>query len=159
MKRQRIILFILLGAMLSLALHITQAQNGPVFRIGVLDGERGAISDGARLAVAEINQAGGVRGADGTFFQLELIIEPISNATTLPNAVNSLNQSSVIAVLGPQSSDLTLNNLTTLQSLNVPVLTPATGDTILTSDTSRATLSFTGSGSAARAGTGELPGE
>ncbi len=137
MKRQRIILFILLGAMLSLAMHITQAQNGPVFRIGVLDDERGAISDGARLAVAEINQAGGVRGADGTFFQLELIIEPVSNGTTLSNAVNSLNQSSVIAVLGPQSSDIVLNNLTGLQSLNIPVLTPATGDTLLTSDSSR----------------------
>lgn len=113
---------------------IVQAQ-APVFRVGVLDSERGRMSDGARLAVQEINAAGGVRGADGTFFQLELIIQPVSDGITVADAVNQLSLSNVIAILGPETSNDVLDNLQTLQSLSVPVITPATGDTILASDT------------------------
>ncbi|HSS97488.1 MAG TPA: ABC transporter substrate-binding protein, partial [Terriglobales bacterium] len=112
---------------------IVRAQS-PIFRIGILDSKRGHISNGARLAVEEINAAGGVRGADGTFFQLDLIIQPIDGSNGVASAANSLSQSSVIAILGPESSDDVLNNLQTLQNLSVPVITPATGDTILASD-------------------------
>jgi ABC-type branched-subunit amino acid transport system substrate-binding protein len=123
-------LFIILIVM---ALNLAQAQTGPVFRIGVLDEERGPITDGARLAVNEINAAGGVKGADGTFFRLELIVQPPGDnlATTLP----LLRDASIIAVLGPESDDDIKNNIDALQSLNVPVLTPATGDTTLTDAT------------------------
>jgi branched-chain amino acid transport system substrate-binding protein len=120
-------LFLLITAL------IVRAQT-PVFRIGILDSERGHISNGARLAVEEINAAGGVRGADGTFFQLELIIQPTDSTNGVASAANTLSQSSVIAILGPESSDDVLNNLQTLQNLSVPVITPATGDTILASD-------------------------
>jgi ABC-type branched-subunit amino acid transport system substrate-binding protein len=113
---------------------LVQAQS-PVFRVGVLDSDDGRISNGARLAVQEINAAGGVRGADGTLFQLELIIQPASSTTTIADAVNQLNQSNVIAILGPEASNDVLNNLQTLQSLSIPIITPATGDTILASDT------------------------
>ncbi len=118
-----------------LVISVTQAQS-PVFRIGVLDDERGSISNGARLAVQEINNAGGVRGADGTFFRLELIIQPTNGGANLANAVTALSQASVIAVLGPESNTEVANGLATLRNLNVPILTPATGDTLLTSDTS-----------------------
>jgi len=123
-----------LGVIVLVISFVVQAQ-APVFRIGVLDDERGRISNGARLAVEAINDAGGVRGADGTFFQLELLIQPISNGTSVATAATNLSQSSVIAILGPEASNDVLNNLQTLQNLTVPVLTSATGDTILTSDT------------------------
>ncbi|MBZ0274569.1 MAG: ABC transporter substrate-binding protein, partial [Anaerolineae bacterium] len=138
MKIQRIrfwfVLLGLIGVMTLLVAPLTQAQNQPVFRIGILDDERGPVSSGARLAVQEINSNGGVRGADGTFFRLELIIQPTNNGASLPAAVNNLNQASVVAVLGPRTNDEVLNGLTSLQALNVPVLTPAIGDTLITAD-------------------------
>lgn len=118
------------------ALQIAGAQNQPVFRIGVLDNPRGPIANGARLAVEGINNSGGVRGADGTYFRLELVIEPSNFGANLENAVANLREASVIAVLGPKTNEEVLNGMTLLQSLNVPVLTPAIDDTILTSDTS-----------------------
>ena len=55
---------------------IASAQELPVFRIGVLDEVDGPITNGARLAIALVNDDGGVRGADGTLFRLELVIQP-----------------------------------------------------------------------------------
>ena len=121
----------LISVFILFAINIVQAQQ-PVFRIGVLDEQAGQISNGARLAVEEINAAGGAQGADGTFFQLELIVQP---GTDLTDAVANLNQASVIAVLGPETTNEVVSNLAILQALNVPVLTPATGDTIIPSDT------------------------
>lgn len=112
---------------------IMQAQSAPVFRLGVLDAEDGPISRAARLAVEEINLAGGVRGADGTVFRLDLVIQPTNN---LASAISNINQARVIAVLGPASSTDVLNALNALQGLGVPVLTPATDDTIIALDTS-----------------------
>ncbi|MCB9451968.1 MAG: ABC transporter substrate-binding protein [Anaerolineaceae bacterium] len=139
MENRHIRKYLTLGVLISilgllLVAPLVQAQTQPVFRIGVLDDERGPISSGARLAVQEINAAGGVRGADGTFFQLELIIQPTNEGATLTQAIKNLNQASVVAVLGPKTSDEVLNGLTALQSLNVPILTPATGDTLITAD-------------------------
>lgn len=113
---------------------LTRAQSQPVFRIGVLDNDRGAISNGARLAVEQINAAGGVRGADGTMFRLELIVQPTNGGANLATAVNNINQASVIAVLGPTTTEEVLGGLSVLQSMNVPILTPAIGDTIIASD-------------------------
>jgi branched-chain amino acid transport system substrate-binding protein len=125
----------LLTILIIITTFIARAQT-PVFRIGILDSERGPISNGARLAVEEINAAGGVRGADGTFFQLELLVQPANSANEIASAASTLSQASVIAIIGPESNNDVLNNLQTLQNLSVPVITPATGDTILTSDTS-----------------------
>lgn len=118
----------------ALATALMVHAQSSVFRIGVLGGEDGRISNGARLAIEEINAAGGVRGADGTFFQLQLITQAVDGTSTVANAASGLSQSSVIAILGPESSDDVLNNLQVLQNLSVPVITTATGDTILTSD-------------------------
>lgn len=133
--------FVFVGVLLALALALTaslylaSAQDQPVFRIGVLDNERGPISNGARLAVQEINAAGGVRGADGTFFRLELVIQPTNFGVNLEEAVNNLRQAGIIAALGPQVDSEILNGLPLLQGLNVPIMTFATGDTIIISDT------------------------
>lgn len=118
---------------LIVALTAVRAQGQPVFRIGVLDDTLGDIATGASLAVNEINTAGGIQGADGTFFRLELVVQPTDNLAT---SVANLNQAAIIAALGPESNAAVLDNLPLLQSLNVPVLTPATVDTLLTSDTS-----------------------
>ncbi|MBI1257465.1 MAG: hypothetical protein GC204_08340 [Chloroflexi bacterium] len=129
-------LFLSVIGLLLLTLHSVSAQDLPVLHVGVLDNERGSISNGARLAVREINAAGGVRGADGTMFQLDLVIEPSNEGSTLDQAISDLKTANVEAVLGPETTDEVVNNLTELQSLGVPVITPATGDTLITSDTS-----------------------
>ncbi|NWF70676.1 MAG: ABC transporter substrate-binding protein [Chloroflexi bacterium] len=132
MKRLWQILFVLL---LCLTIFATVTAQTPVFRIGVLDEDRGAISNGARLAVAQINDSGGVLGADGSRFRLELVIQSVESLG-LPDAVANLGQASVIAVLGPQTLSQLPNDLTALQALNVPVLTPALDDTLILSDLS-----------------------
>lgn len=127
-------LWLSLAALLMIPLLVSFAQSQqPVFRIGVLDRDRGPMSNGARLAIQEINAAGGVRGADGTVFRLEIVTHPSDNLT---EAAANINQASVIAVLGPENSAQVLSGLSTLQQLNVPVLTPAIGDTIIASDSS-----------------------
>lgn len=131
-----LILFsVLLTFTLSFALT-THAQEQPSFRIGVIDDERGPITSGALLAINEINEVGGVQGADGTRFRLDLVIQPPDADGGIQTAVDNIRQASVIAVLGPTNTEQVLDNLALLQSLNVPVLTPAIGDTILASDAS-----------------------
>lgn len=127
---------LLLGLLVSLFLlpGLSASAQQPTFTIGVLDNERGPISSGARLAVQEINAAGGVRGAEGTFFRLELLIQPTNFGENLAEAVDVLSANGVIAVLGPESNAEVLNGLPLLQSLGVPVLTPAADDTIIPSD-------------------------
>lgn len=111
-----------------------QAQSSQPFRIGVLDDERGSVTNGARLAVQEVNNAGGVRASDGSFVQLELVIQP--PGSNLEQAVDALRAANVVAAIGPETNEDVLNGMPVLQALGVPVLTPATGDTIITSDTS-----------------------
>lgn len=125
----------LLALFLALGAAWAQPQDGgPVFRIGVLDDERGPISMAARFAVRSINDAGGVIGADGTQFRLELVIEPTTTGDTLAAAINNLAAAQIVAVIGPQTGDVVLSNLPLLQSLRVPILTPAVGDTVVASD-------------------------
>ena len=119
-----------------LALGITQAQDsGPVLRIGVIDDERGSIANGARLAVRELNSEGGVVAPDGTQFRLELIVRGTDLGFNLADAVDAIANADIIAVLGPETTETVLSNLPVLQSLGVPVLTPAIGDTVVASDT------------------------
>ena len=133
-SRRRYALIGFVFVLLLLGLVPVSGQSGPVFRIGILDDERGPISNGARLAALHINQAGGVVGADGTVFQLELVIQPTDGGARLTEAVTALRQADLIAVLGPTTTEEVLGNMAALQSLNLPVLTPATGDTILAAD-------------------------
>ena len=93
----------------------------------------GPLSMGAQLAVSELNAIGGVEGADGTLFRLELVVQPTDN---LEASIANINQASVIAVVGPAENEVALQGVATLQSLNVPILSPATDDTLLIQDTS-----------------------
>ncbi|MGB1289070.1 MAG: ABC transporter substrate-binding protein, partial [Aggregatilineales bacterium] len=123
--------FILLTILMLFSV-LSVAQDLPIFRIGILDNTSESVSRGARLAIERINRAGGVTGADGTNFQLELIIQ---STTNMDNAINTLDLASVIAVIGPAENEIALGNLAALQSLNVPILTLAMDDTLLIQDT------------------------
>lgn len=134
LRRLAFLTIVAFGLVGAIALPNLSAQALPVFRIGILDNERGALLQGARLALEEINASGGVRGADGTFFRLELVVQPADNLT-FANSVNNLAQASLIAVIGPERSSDALANLSALQTLGIPVLTTATDDTLLAIDT------------------------
>lgn len=125
--------FGILCILLALSVSFTQSQGLPVFRIGVLDEPDGTLTRGAQLAVAEVNESGGVLGADGTAFQLQLVIQ---SPQDLQTAVNNINQASVIAVIGPPDSTTVLGNRELLATLNVPTLTTATDDALLANDQS-----------------------
>lgn len=119
-----------------LALGTTGAQSQPVFRIGVLDDPLGPIANGARLAIAQINETGGIQDSNGTRFRLELVVESTEGDSTLTGPIASLANADIVAVLGPETNELVLSSLPQLQSLRVPILTPADGDTIIASDSS-----------------------
>jgi ABC-type branched-subunit amino acid transport system substrate-binding protein len=132
MIKHRILSLSLVVLLLLLTMVLTIAQETlPTFSIGVLDDVRGPVTQGAQFAVREINDAGGVIGADGTRFRLELVIEP---PDPISNAIDNLARRDLIAVLGPVTNAQVLGNLESLQSLGIPVLTPATGDTIVALD-------------------------
>jgi ABC-type branched-subunit amino acid transport system substrate-binding protein len=110
-----------------------QAQVQPVFRIAVLDEEDGPLTRGAQLAVQEINSSGGVIGADGTAFQLQLVIQ---SPEDMDFALSNIAQADVIAIIGPSDSLTALGYRDELRNLAVPILTTATDDTLLASDSS-----------------------
>ncbi len=117
---------------------VSQAQSAqPVFRIGVLDNERGSIANGARLAVREINDRGGLTDAQGTTFRLEMVIEPASPRSQLEESVLNLANAGVDAVLGPETNQAVASALPFLRTLGVPILTPATDDLVIVSDSSQ----------------------
>lgn len=128
-NKQYIRLLVLLSLFLSLFVLPVQSQS--IFRIGVIDEEDGPIANGARLAVKLINQSGGITGSEGTLYNLDVVIASPDN---LDVAVANMNQAGVIAVLGPQTTEQVLSSISQLQQLNVPVFTPAIGDTVLLQD-------------------------
>lgn len=135
MKRHQTSLLILIAIVIFAFSTLINAQTTPIFRIGVLGDERSELANGARLAIKQLNALGGVRGADGTFFQLELVVAPIEAPRgDMNTAIETLATARVIAVLGPETNEQVLGALPLLQSLNVPILTPATGDTVIASD-------------------------
>lgn len=112
------------------------AQNQPTLNIAILADSRHPLTDGARLAVRQINDAGGIQIDAQTSVLLDLL--PVA-ATALDNPegmVQVLRSQDVIAVIGPTSDDQTARLIPTLVELGVPILTPTTSDTLLTSDTS-----------------------
>jgi len=116
-----------------LAISIPSAQGLPVFRVAVLGAEGGKLARGAELAIHEINAGGGVVGADGTIFQLQLVIQPTDD---MQFALANIRQANVIAIIGPEDSQTALGNREAIANLGVPVLTTAADDTLIASDTS-----------------------
>ena len=106
----------------------TQLAAQQTLRIGVIDNSDGSILKGAHLAAQYVNGAGGITGADGTVFNLAVVDTPPDN---MDIAIANMGQARVIAVLGPETDALVVAHLTRLEALGVPILTPATGDTVL----------------------------
>ncbi len=127
-------------AVLMLVLAIgaaSQAQTTSlIYQIGVIDNERGPLSNGVRLALQEINARGGITTTQGTNIRLELVVAPIAQLTGSEAAVTQLAAAGVEAIIGPAQTDAVLESLPLLQSLDIPILTPATGDLLIASDTS-----------------------
>lgn len=133
-KSYRIVAFIFLLICL-IAIPVTQSQSFTGgFRIGVLDDPDGTLMHGAELAAWQINTTGGVRDSDGNILQLELVAAPVSPDVTMQEAITQLSQMDVRAILGPYTTEMVLDHLLLLQSLSIPILTPALGDTIIVSD-------------------------
>jgi branched-chain amino acid transport system substrate-binding protein len=119
---------------LALVLGVTQAQTQPTFRIGVLDGVDGALARGVQLAVDQINAAGGVRGADGTQFQLLMVLQSPDPSGSYARAIDNVRSANVVAVVGPSSTADVQANLDALLALDRPILTPALSTSLLLDD-------------------------
>lgn len=113
------------------------AQTAAVLRIGYLGTATSETAQGALLAIDQINAMGGFTAADGNTYQFELfsLVNPPS-AESLPNSVTAMTAQGVVAILGPDTSDLlTPDNLPVLTGAGVPVLTGATVDSLTDEDT------------------------
>ncbi len=133
MKFQRLFVLIMLALVVSVT-SLWAQDAAPTFRIGVLAQERSPLADGARLAVRQINDAGGVTGADDSVFQLELVI--IDPEESLLDALTTLSDEEVVAVIGFTDAELIRENLSTLVLLGAPIFTPVADDTLLIEDQS-----------------------
>lgn len=108
-------------------------QNTPTtLNIGWMEGRGSPGERGARLAVRQINDAGGVVGPDGTTYQFQLTYpqRPLVVAEDLPVVLRNLTAQQVIAVVGPVLNRLVLPNLDALSTADVPILTLASADTV-----------------------------
>jgi len=103
-------------------------------RIGVIDAPDGSLLTGAQLAADKVNAAGGIVGADGSIYRLDVVHSPPKN---IEIAIANMRQSRVAALIGPAEGQVLAANLTSLQALGSPIFTTATGDTLLLADSSR----------------------
>lgn len=133
----KVYLLILTSLIFALGLFGTGYAQQPVFRVGVFAEPESTLARGAALKVAQINANGGVRGADGTFFTLELVFAPTQNGQTTAEAVQQLAQANVIAAITPPTTAEVTTTLPLLSQLGVPLLTPASGDNLIIADANR----------------------
>lgn len=119
-----------------MALAAPSAQLDSTLIIGYLGPADSATASGAQLAIDQINGAGGLTGPDGTVYSLELAtlgMDPTRE--TLASDLELLLEQDVVAVLGPDESDvLTADNIAALAGAGVPVLTGATSNSLTDGD-------------------------
>lgn len=130
-------LFITIGLALPLMLLVFSfgfAQQSPTFRIGVLDNPAGPIITGVQLAIQQINASGGVRGADGTQFQLMAVLQSPDSSGSYQRAIINLSTANIVALIGPETSAAVQANLSGLLALNRPILTPALANGLVLDD-------------------------
>ena len=111
---------------------VTLAQS--VVRIGVIDQVHGAVARGAYLAARHINENGGVVGANRSVFELKIVVSPPNNPEI---AAANMAQADVIAVLAPGTERELRALMIPLSSLNVPVFTSASSDSLILQDSSQ----------------------
>jgi len=136
MRNLRTKLICLLLLVILLPLSGLTAQDIPTLNIAVLDDPNGPLMNGAQLAVRQINAEGGVAIDAITSVQLNLLPVLSTVRANPAGLVEALRAQDVIAVLGPITSDEAINLIPQLVALGVPIITPATSDTLLTSDAS-----------------------
>lgn len=100
-------------------------------RIGVIDFADGSMIKGALLAAEHINSARQINAADGSAIELTVVDTPPNN---MEIAIANMRQANAIAVIGPETDSLLSNYMSQLQALNIPIMTPAIGDTVLLQD-------------------------
>ncbi len=131
----RYIALLTLG-LLMLMLGRAAAQSQPSFTVGVVAAPESDLARGATLRARQINADGGVQGADGTRYRLDLLYTPVTAETPVDTVATTLTQNGVIAIIGPETTTEINDYLPTLQTVGVPILTSATGVNVLLSDTS-----------------------
>ncbi|MEL7235111.1 MAG: ABC transporter substrate-binding protein, partial [Chloroflexota bacterium] len=112
------------------AITPAQAQQ-PTFRIGVFGEANSSIGRGARLIADQLNAEGGVTGADGTQFRLELIFTSMEDSGA---AISQLGAAGIVAAIGPSTTAEVGAISPQIPALNVPILTAATDDSLLIND-------------------------
>ncbi|MCU0514041.1 MAG: ABC transporter substrate-binding protein [Anaerolineae bacterium] len=112
-------------------------RSTATFRIGLiatLDGAAGAIGEqveqAARLALREINEAGGVIGANGVRYTLDLVTYSASSATAAGSALQQAAGDGVQVLIGPDYNGQVLPNLFQMGSGQPVQLVSATADHI-----------------------------
>ncbi|MFZ4814021.1 MAG: CARDB domain-containing protein [Phototrophicaceae bacterium] len=121
-----VIVFVLFAVLTAPYRGLAQA---PSFKIGVIGTADDPISRGATLLVNQINRSGGVEGADGTLFQLELVFVPLAASDPL-TVLEALQAEGVIAVIGLESITDFQAATALVEGLTVPLLTPIADDTL-----------------------------
>lgn len=120
-----------------LALAAPMTQDDAVLRVGYLGRADDDGANGARLAISQINAAGGITAPDDTVYRLELVTPPAALVAlnTLEEAVEDLAGQDVIAILGPNTNarfdDVTV---AALADTRLPVLTAATENALMNGD-------------------------
>lgn len=121
-----------------LALAAPAAQgSATVLRIGYLGDPTGDVANGARLAIDQINGAGGFAGQDGTAYLFELVTLPdAATEGSLRSDVGKLmERDGLVALLGPDDDEvLSPDNIDTLVETGLPILTAATADRLTEDD-------------------------
>ena len=130
-SKSAVIFRLLLLAVLGFAPLGLRAAAQYTLRIGVIDFADGSITKGALLAAQHINSARQINAADGSPIELAVVDTPPDN---MEIAIANMRQANAIAVIGPQTDSLLSKYMPQLQALNVPIMTPATGDTVLLQD-------------------------
>ncbi|MCY3798943.1 MAG: ABC transporter substrate-binding protein [Chloroflexi bacterium] len=130
-SKSAVIFRLLLLATLGFAHLGLRSAAQVTLRIGVIDFADGSMLKGALLAAEHINASGQLNAADGTAINLAVVNTPPDN---MEIAIANMRQANAIAVIGPETDDLLSAYMSQLQALNVPIMTPATGDTVLLQD-------------------------
>ncbi len=129
----RVLMVAVLAALVTGTLAL--AQGAPVIvRLGLLAAADSPAGRGTQLAIAEINGSGGMFGPDGAIYAFELLSVPVFTADEVRAGLAALQARDVTAILGPDGSQLVLGTFNDLRGLGLPILTPATGDTITIAD-------------------------
>lgn len=129
---------LLLAALIApLATAAPNSQAANVLPVGYIGVDGTETANGARLAIRQINEFGGITAPDGSTYRLELVtLDTMPSVETLPGALQTLLGQNVVALLGPDTNALiTPDTITAMVDTGLPVLTAATGDALTDVDT------------------------